>query len=132
MKHLGKRFAVLMLDLAPVLPAVAQPGLTVRDGVLLRDGKPFRAVGVNYFNVFMRTLKTEDDTSYEAGFATLKANNIAFARFAACGFWPKEFELYGRDKEAYFKRLDGVVRAAEKQNAGLIPSLFCADFANLR
>ena len=32
--------------------------------------------------------------------------------------------LYLRDKEAYFKRLDGVVKSAEKHKIGLIPSLF--------
>ena len=33
-------------------------------------------------------------------------------------------DLYLKDKEAYFRRLDSVVRAAEEQGIGLIPSLF--------
>ena len=32
-------------------PGAASPGLSVRqDGVLVKDGRPFRAIGVNYFN----------------------------------------------------------------------------------
>ena len=31
----------------------------------------------------------------------------------ACGFWPVDWDLYLRDKKAYFKRLDAVVAAAE-------------------
>jgi hypothetical protein len=42
----------------------------------------------------------------------------------ACGFWPVENDLYLKDKEAYFRRLDSVVRAAEEEHVGLIPSLF--------
>ena len=40
-------------------------------GVLLRDGKPFHAIGVNYFDCFARTLRDPSDRSYEEGFAEL-------------------------------------------------------------
>jgi hypothetical protein len=119
-----KRIFALSMLLCCALPAFSQPGVTVRDGKLWKDGKPLRAVGVNYFNAFLRTINEPPDTSYEAGFATLAKHKIAFARFAACGFWPNEFDLYKNDKEAYFKRMDGVVRAAEKHGIGLVPSLF--------
>lgn len=42
----------------------------------------------------------------------------------ACGFWPSDWDLYLNDKPAYFARLDAVVRSAETNNIGLIPSLF--------
>ena len=42
----------------------------------------------------------------------------------ACGFWPVNWQLYLRDKESYFRRLDQVVHSAEKHQVGLIPSLF--------
>jgi len=100
-------------------------GLSVRaDGVLLRDGAPCRAIGVNYFDAFARTLKDHNDTSYEAGFRTLAAHGIPFARFMCTGFWPAEMALYRQDKAKYFDLLDGVVRAAERHGVGLIPSLF--------
>jgi len=93
-------------------------------GRLVRAGQPVRAIGVNYFDAFGRTLHDRDDTSFNAGFATLEELKIPFARFAACGYWPSEMKLYLSDKPEYFRRLDGVVRSAEKHGIGLIPSLF--------
>ncbi|HUT34294.1 MAG TPA: cellulase family glycosylhydrolase [Planctomycetota bacterium] len=127
-------WALAFLALAPgcsplrSLPLFGPPkarGLTVaRDGTLRRDGKPFRAVGVNYFDAFYRTLRNPNDTSYFEGFTELARLGIPFARFMACGFWPNDWELYFADKPRYFHFLDGVVQAAEQNGVGLIPSLF--------
>jgi hypothetical protein len=92
--------------------------------VLRKDGAPYRGIGVNYFDAFSRTLANPADTSYRQGFAELAKLKIPFARFMACGFWPKDWKLYLEDKEQYFKLMDGVVRAAEASGVGLIPSLF--------
>jgi hypothetical protein len=105
---------------APSLPGLTHgPSATV-----LKDGKPYQGIGVNYFDCFLRTLTNGDDTSYEAGFATLAAKGIPFARFCATGFWPRDMRLYQTDRAEYFRRLDGVVKAAEKHGIGLVPSLF--------
>ena len=101
------------------------PGLSVRaDGTLLKDGRAWRGIGVNYFDAFYRTLKDGGDTSYEQGLKALAERGIPFARFMCGGYWPAENRLYREDREEYFRRLDGVVRAAEKHGVGLIPSLF--------
>ncbi len=101
------------------------PGLTAGpNGTVLRVGKPCRAVGVNYFGCFLRTLQQPDDTSYEAGFRVLGEREIPFARFCATGFWPVEMALYRTNRAEYWRRMDGVVRAAERHGVGLIPSLF--------
>ena len=91
---------------------------------LLKDGKSYQGVGINYFDCFLRTLNDGNDTSYEAGFATLAAKGIPFVRFCATGFWPRYMKLYQTDRAGYFRRLDGVVKSAEKHGIGLIPSLF--------
>jgi hypothetical protein len=123
-------FFSFAISLAPTVRAAPPapdnaPGLTVdAQGRLVRGGRPVRAVGVNYFDAFLRTLQKADDTSYDAGFATLAEYKIPFARFAACGYWPSEMGLYLTNKDEYFRRLDGVVRSAEKHGVGLIPSLF--------
>lgn len=57
------------------------------DGQLLKDGKPYRALGINYFSCFLRTLENGEDTSYDEGFRVLAEHKIPFARFAATGFW---------------------------------------------
>ncbi len=101
------------------------PGLCAGPGgTVLREGRPYRGIGVNYFDCFLRGLKEGGDTSYEAGFAALAAKGIPFARFCATGFWPRDMALYRENSDEYFRRFDGVVRAAEKQGLGLVPSLF--------
>ena len=121
--------ALAIVGLAPLLTggetSESKPrGVTVASGVLLRDGKPYRAIGANYFDLFARVLRNPRDTSHRQGLARLGRAGIPFVRFMACGYWPVDNDLYLQDKEAYFRRLDSVVRAAEEERVGLIPSLF--------
>ena len=103
----------------------AEPlGLTVRNGELQHEGKPYRGIGANYFSLFSRTLEDPLDKSYREQLARLSKADIRFVRFMACGFWPIDWELYLRDREAYFRLLDDVVKSAEENEVGLIPSLF--------
>lgn len=115
----------LLLPLAMMAGSAAQkPGLYVDRGVLMLEGRPYRGIGVNYFDCFARTLENPEDTSYEQGFAQLKRAGLPFARFMCGGFWPVNNKLYLEKPAEYFARLDRVVRAAEKHGIGLIPSLF--------
>jgi len=98
--------------------------LQIADGRLQRGGAEVRAVGVNYFDCFLRTLTRGETTSYEEGFAVLAEYEIPFARFCATGYWPSELKLFQADRAEYFRRMDLVVRSAEKHGIGLIPSLF--------
>lgn len=106
------------------------PGLTVRDGQFMKDGTPFRGVGINYMTAFIRKLGLEGgtanlaDNSYRPGFETLRAHDIPFIRFSVGGFFPNEWAVYKNDKEAYFEALDRLVADAEECGLGLIPSLF--------
>ncbi len=103
----------------------AAPGLHVgADGVLLRDGKPYRGIGINYFSLFYDTLLGPDDEGYRRKLEVLAERGIPFCRFMAAGFWPKHMRLYLDDKAEYYRRLDDVVREAERTGVGLIPSLF--------
>lgn len=124
----SSRLLCLLLLLWPLGADAAgpfPPGLTGGpDATVLKDGQPFRAIGVNFFDCFLRTLKDGSDTSYDAGFATLAAKGIPFARFCATGFWPSDMKLYQTDRTEYFRRLDGVVNSARKHGVGLVPSLF--------
>jgi hypothetical protein len=112
------------LCLACSCQAITQLGLQVRDGVLVKDGKPFRGIGVNYLDCFARTLVNSKDTSYREGFKVLADYHIPFVRFMAGGYWPSENELYFKDKQAYFKLMDGVVKSAEENGVGMIPCFF--------
>jgi len=107
----------------------AQPtstsGLTVgSDGSLRLNGSPYRGIGVNYYDAFVRTLAEPPAQSSEAGFAALAAHRISFARFSAGGYWPADWGLYLTNRAEHFRRLDDVFRSAESHGVGLIPSLF--------
>jgi hypothetical protein len=121
--------AMLLLSTASVVSAdePQTKSLGLQGGpnaTVLKDGRPYRGIGVNYFDCFLRTWKNGDDTSYDAGFAVLAAKGIPFARFCATGFWPRDMQLYREDRAEYFRRLDGVVNSARKHGIGLVPSLF--------
>jgi len=117
---------ILLAAACATLGAAEAPpsGLVVdAEGRLLKDGAPYRAIGVNYFSAFLRSLQDPDDTSYREGFDELAKRGIPFIRFNAGGFWPKEWRLYREEPEAYFRRMDAFVAAAEEKGIGLIPSL---------
>ncbi|MES2708994.1 MAG: cellulase family glycosylhydrolase [Verrucomicrobiota bacterium] len=125
--HLTTGFAALAFFLGiKSLPAeAAQPGLSVgTGGGLLLEGKPWRGLGVNYYDAFARLLGDGKIADAEAGFRALAAEKIPFIRFAACGYWPVDWKLYQADREEYFRRFDALVKLAEKHGIGLIPSLF--------
>lgn len=117
--------SLLPLTAVPSVRPTSDLGLSVSTtGTLLRNGAPYRAIGVNYYDAFLRTLRDPNDDTYKQGFAQLNAHGIPFARFSAGAFRAADLQLYQIDKEAYFHRLDAVVQAAEKSHVGLIASLF--------
>lgn len=103
---------------------LAAAPVTVRDGRLWQEGKPLRAIGVNYCDLFQELLGNPESDRTLRGLRVLGERKIPFVRFWACGFWPSDWQLYLTDKEEYFRRLDRVVRTAEEANVGLVPSLF--------
>ena len=102
----------------------APPGLSVRAGVVVKDGQPYRGIGANYFSLFARVLKDPDDASSLSNLTALAGARIPFVRFMCGGFWPVEQRLYLTNRDEFFRRLDRVVRCAETNRIGLIPSLF--------
>jgi endo-1,4-beta-mannosidase len=97
------------------------------NGTILKDGKAWRGIGINYFSAFNRLIANGDDASSFAGLDALAKHKIPFIRFAGCGFWPNEWSLYRTNKVEYFRRMDRFVAEAHKRNIGLIPSLFWYD-----
>lgn len=106
-------------------PGKKQLGLQVnKGGILIKDGKPYRGIGVNFFDAFIRALDDPNSTSYREGFQALGEYDIPFARFSVGGYWPIQWKMYQEDKERYFEILDDVVKSAEDNHVGLIPSFF--------
>jgi hypothetical protein len=128
----GKALACLKMDAVytwEVEKSVAKPpvnalkGLEAREGRFYKDGKPYRGVGANYFDLLLRVLHNPADRSSLEGLERLARAGIPFVRFGG-PFSAQEWRLYLDDREEYFRRFDLVVRAAEKSGIGLIPSLF--------
>ncbi len=90
----------------------------------MKGGHPYSGIGANYDTLFGRLLQNKDDHSSLDNLGMLAAKGIPFVRFRACGFSPDNIQLYLSDREEYFRRMDQVVRCAEKAHIGLIPSLF--------
>ena len=118
-------------------------GLSVNEeGILVKDGEPYYGIGANYFDMFYRLLKVEakEYNNEEAknhaieqelniidnSLKILNDKNIPFVRFMCGGYWPSENALYvnKETREFYFELLDKIVALAEKNNIGLIPTLF--------
>ena len=99
-------------------------GLSAQGDTLLLQGRPFRGVGVNYFDLFSRRLRQPPDDTSLAGLRELGQAKVPFVRFMACGFWPVDNALYRTNPAIWFKTMDEVVQTAEASGVGLIPSLF--------
>ena len=105
------------------LDATNSFGLAVKNGGLTLNGTPYRGVGANYFDLFLRLLRDPKDTSSLTNLEALHQAGIPFVRFAMV-FGKKDYQFYRDQPEEYFRRLDRVVATAEKCGVGLIPS-FC-------
>jgi len=120
----GFIFSTLAVSLfAPCAGAAEPQGLQAREGRFYKDGKPYRGVGANYFDLLRRVLRDPADRSSLEGLERLATAGIPFVRFAG-PYSAQEWRFYLDTPDEYFRRFDLVVRAAEKSGVGLIPSLF--------
>ncbi len=125
MKWVVLLFGVLVLGAcAPVVP-VAPHGLTVKNGQLMRNGAPFRAMGINYCSAWHDVLKDPETLEVAEGFRILKQDyGIPFVRLNGGQYAHTGWKMYVEDPEEYLRRFDVLVKQAEEQGIGLIPSLF--------
>ena len=101
-----------------------EPGLAVKDGRFHLNGKPYRGVGANYYDLLTRIdAKPSDESSLE-GLRKLGAAGVPFVRFNGGGFSKADWTRYLKNKEAHFAAFDRVVKTAEEAGVGLIPALF--------
>ncbi len=120
-------------DLAPVstsAKAGKKYGLYVGpNGILEKDDRPYRGIGVDWVTPLFRLMRNPDDPAVPHDFQELRKYHIPFIRFPTLGGWQPLFSrsrnrLYVRHPRRYFHAFDKLVRIAEKNHVGLIPSLF--------
>jgi len=100
-----------------------RPGPMVVDGKLVRDGKPFRAFGLNVRDLADDVL--DQGEAATASFDCLRflgEQKVPFIRFWASYF--NNRKKYLADPERYWRNMDLLVDAAEKAGVGLAPTLF--------
>ncbi|MCC7495569.1 MAG: cellulase family glycosylhydrolase [Fimbriimonadaceae bacterium] len=110
-------WAVLAVSLA------ATPVVTVQDGQLRRDGRPYRAFGLNVRDLADRVL--DEGPAAQASFDCLRwlgQQQVPFIRFWASYF--NNRAKYLANPAQYWERMDLLVAAAEQANVGLLPTLF--------
>ena len=116
--------ATLTLCLGICPAADERPGLQQEGTAILKGGKPWRGIGVNYVDAFMNSIGDPTSPDTEQAFKYLSEHAIPFVRTPASGWGGNGMALYQKDKEEYFRRLDITVALAEKYRVGLICSLF--------
>jgi hypothetical protein len=111
--------------LADAEPArVEKSGFLVRRGTeILMDGKPFRSVSVNKFDIFLKFLNGGSDRELAVQAIQQAADHgFRVIRFAAVGFYPKNMVMWPAGDE-YWKRMDDLVATARKAGVWLIPTV---------
>jgi hypothetical protein len=112
-------------------------GFIQRDGARLTlDGKEYRAIGVNVPGLFTdyagigfhirETFGTAEAARQNSVTAILEAekHQVAFFRFWASGFWPKEMQLYFEQPDQYWAGMDELMALCRQHRVRLVPSLF--------
>lgn len=95
------------------------------DGTLMKDGKPFYGVGVNYFGLINGNMKNHWDVSSSLrSLETLASYDVRVIRFNLAVYWGRDWKYVIDEEESYFNAVDAVVEKAEELNIGLIPCIF--------
>ncbi|MCL5103609.1 MAG: glycoside hydrolase family 5 protein [Armatimonadetes bacterium] len=95
--------------------------LTRRGTELLLDGKPFRAVSVNKFDLFLQCLQGEDEKKKALeSIRDIGRRGFRVIRFGAVGFYPRDMDLWPQG-DKYWKCMDELIAAARESGVRLVP-----------
>jgi mannan endo-1,4-beta-mannosidase len=136
----------LFLTIAPVMlfigsQVLAQGFVRVESTKLIIGNKEYRAIGANQPDLFTSYSAPELFAQYPETYMNmeqakeLKQNiidaildaeesRIAFFRFWATGFWPRDMQLYFDKPDVYWKKMDEIFNLCREHKIKLIPSIF--------
>jgi len=101
-----------------------KPYPTIENGILIKNCKPYKAIGVNYYDAFLQVLRNPNKKLYKKHFKILGKKGIPFIRVNIGGYYPEDWNIYLKNKKLYFSLLDEFIQTAEKNNIGLVITLF--------
>jgi len=107
---------------ASALPGHAA-GVLQRWGMdLVLEGRPFRAVGVNKFDLALQFIRGgEEREQARRALADIAGAGFTVVRFGAVGFYPRDLELWPSPE--YWRRWDDLVATARGHGLRLVPVL---------
>ncbi len=111
-----------------VAPALER--VVVHGEQLVCAGRPYRAIGVNHPPLFSSWLN-DGAAGLTNSFVALEdaaTSGVAFVRFWASGFWPRDMQAYFERPAEYWAAMDAVVDRAERLGVRLVPSIFWQSF----
>ena len=95
------------------------------DGTLMKDGKAFYGIGVNYYNMLNRAFSSKWDVSASlSALETLAEYDVRVIRFNIAGYSYGDWDYVIKKEDRYFEALDSLADKAEELGIGLIPSFF--------
>ncbi len=123
-----RRFLFIVTLLFAASCLCAAPVFTVKGTKIYKDGKEFRTVGVNMWNLFLEYAALDDSVGRqseethkkELGYMQSAADNgFNVIRFAASGFYPYHIRDWGNN--LYFEAMDDIFDYADSHGIYLIP-----------
>ena len=93
-------------------------------------GEKFYGFGVNYFGAFAHYWDGDyENQPFADAFRKLKEYGVDFVRMPFGGYWTDYYEAFERDPDEVLRYLDRIVEEAERNQIGIIVSLFWHDTA---
>ena len=104
-------------------------GIYTENGKLMKDGKPFITIGVNYLGLFYDALSRNFDVEKGLkGMEVLAGYGVKLIRVPVNATYSLDaFLLYFHQREEWFGLLDKIVKKAEELHIGLLCSFFWSE-----
>ena len=104
-------------------------GIYTENGKLMKDGKPFITIGVNYLGLFYDALSRNFDVEKGLkGMEVLAGYGVKLIRVPVNATYSLDaFLLYFHKREEWFGLLDKIVKKAEELHIGLLCSFFWSE-----
>jgi hypothetical protein len=113
---------VLLFSTACGTFSVPRPFLHASGTQLRKNGVPYRNVGANMPDLFVRFLLDQDAGAQES-LDVARAAGIRFVRCFGATWGTKNFDIFEKDRDRWFSAYERMLSAAHKREIEIVPSL---------